>query len=537
MRLASEPGYAGRILVVDDMESNRYVVATWLRRSGYHVIEATTGAEALAIASAQSVDLVVLDINLPDMTGYEVCEQIKAQKNGGAVPVLHVSATAIAPADRSEGLRRGAEGYLVEPIEREELLASVQALLRGAEAQRAASRLAGRLRQLNDATLAVNGATSIERLISTIAREASWLFDAIAVVALVIEDIGVRVTAAPHAEPSTGTWKTETVDAMRRLAATHTVVPASSLGALAEISKAQSYLAAELTDPNGHRGVLLIGVGDGPGRSPILEDTDVALLGQFARAASTAIANMHSYNIERRIALTLQRHLLPAALPAIPGLDVAVRYEASTEHAAVGGDFYEIFSVDAGRVVLAIGDVVGHSLEAAAVMAQLRTGIRSYALDGHGPAPTLDRLNRLLLQFHPDYTATVCCGVYDLQTGQCELANAGHLPPLIVGSGGTRFLPLGGALLGVESTSTRSYTFTLAPGDVLVLYTDGLVERRTEPLDRGLERLREAAASAAAGNLDEFCQALLDVAGPASAMDDIAVVAIRPTRDAASQRR
>ena len=143
-----------------------------------------------------------------------------------------------------------------------------------------------------------------------------------------------------------------------------------------------------------------------------------------------------------------------------------------------------------------------------------------------------------MLQFHPDYTATVCCGVYDLQTGQCELANAGHLPPLIVGSGGTRFLPLGGALLGVESTSTRSYTFTLAPGDVLVLYTDGLVERRTEPLDRGLETL-EGGRRERGGRQPEndFCQALLDVAGPASAMDDIAVVAIRPTRDAASQRR
>lgn len=512
-----------RILVVDDTESNRYVLATWLRRAGYDVVEATTGEEALTVVATQPLDLIVLDVNLPDTTGYAVCERIKADPHTAAVPVLHVSASAVQSADRSYGLRRGADGYLVEPVEREELVATVQALLRGAAAHRTANRLAWRLRQLNDATLAVNEAVSIEQLVAVIAKEASSLFAAGALVALAVDERGISATASPDAPAAVMPCAPDAVDSVRRSGAGVTRIAGTAVRGLADVPADASYLFVAFDDPREFRGMLLVEA------QPAMADETEVVFTQYARAAATALKNMRTYNIERRIALTLQRSLLPDAVPRIPELDVAVRYEASADHTEVGGDFYEIFSLGDDKVALAIGDVVGHSLEAATVMAQLRTGIRSYLLEGHGPAATLERLNRLLCRFHPDATATACCAVYDRRTGRCEVANAGHPPPLVVNEHGVRFLPIGGPLLGVDAAGVPAHAFTLAAGDLLLLFTDGLVERRNETIDAGLERLARVAARMTS-NLDELCDRLLREAGPASMDDDIALVAIRRTR-------
>ncbi len=511
----------GRVLIVDDSESTRYVLATWLRRAGHEVVEARTGEEGLAIAAAQPVDLVVLDVNLPDMSGYAVCETIKADLRTATIPVLHVSATAVQPADRSEGLRRGADGYLVEPVERVELVATVEALLRGAASHRTAVRLAQRLRQLNDATLAVYEAVSVEQLVARIAREASVLFEAPAMVVVVVDERGMTASSAAGALPAVESCGARAVDAVRQAVGGAASVPAASLAGLLPVSASASYLCAPLHDAGGHRGILLV-----EQAQPAADESGVVLT-QYARAASNAIRNVWTHDIERRIALTLQQNLLPDAVPALPGLEVVARYEASAANAEVGGDFYEVFALGGDRVAFAIGDVVGHSLEAAMVMAQLRTSIRSYLLEGHGPAATLERLNRLLLRFHPDVTATACCAIYDRGTGLCELANAGHLPPLIVSDGAVRELPLGGTLLGVDVPAVAAHVFALGPRDVLLLFTDGLVERRGEPIETGLGRLADAARQGAT-NLNELCDRLLREVGPLSLTDDIALVAIRP---------
>ncbi len=512
----------GRVLVVDDTESNRYVLATWLRRAGHDVVEAATGTEGLRIAAAQPVDLVLLDVNLPDMTGYEVCERLKAAPRTAMVPVLHVSATAVQPADRSEGLRRGADGYLVEPVEREELVATVGALLRGAAAHRTAVRLAQRLRRLNDATLAVNEATAVEGLVVTIAREAALLYESAATVLLVTDGRAVRAHAVARGQPALEPCGAQAVDAVLAAVGEAAWVPAATLDGLLPAPGSGWYLAASLGAGSEQRGVLLVD------QLRSEADENEVVLTQYARAARTALKNLRSYDIERRIAFALQRNLLPDAAPSISGIDVAVRYEASAAHAEVGGDFYEIFALGDGRVALAVGDVVGHSLEAAMVMAQLRTAIRSYLLDGHGPAAALERLNRLLRRFHPEATATACCAIYDQRSGRCELANAGHLPPLVANGAGVRFLPLGGPLLGIDAPMEAAHAFSLGASDVLLLFTDGLVERRGESLDVGLSRLAEA-VRAGTGDLDELCDRVLRDVGPPSILDDIALVAIRPT--------
>ena len=521
---AAAPTHA-RILLVEDSDSNRYVVGLWLRRAGYEVLEAATGAQALQLIAESRPDLAVLDIHLPDTTGYAICEHIKSNARTSDVPVLHVSSTATQAADRSEGLRRGAEGYLVEPVEPEVLLATVEALLRGASAQRRARRLAHRLRQLNESTLALSEASDLEDAFTLIARQAAVLFDAAALSIVAFRESGRVAVARPHGELRVYPCTLEDVAEVRRLAASEPHVEAAGIGALLEASAdCVRYLAAVIEDGQDHRGSILIELQN----EQVATSEDTALLSQYARAASAALRNLSSYDIERRIALTLQRNLLPAAAPNIAGLEIAASYAASETHAEVGGDFYEIFELGSERVVVAIGDVVGHSLEAATVMAQLRTGIRCYALEGHPPAAILERLNSLLLKFHNNVTATACCLIYERPTGRCEVANAGHLPPLHVAraSSSSSFLPLGGTLLGVEPFHVPVREITLARGDLLVLFTDGLVERSGEPIDVGLARLATALEDSS-GPLDRLCERLRERAAPADMVDDVAIIALR----------
>jgi CheY-like chemotaxis protein len=514
---------SGRLLVVDDVEGNRYVHATWLRRAGYDVTEASTGQEALDHVSTGAFDLVLLDINLPDITGYEVCERIKGTPRTALLPVLHVSATATNLSDRTEGLRRGAEGYLCEPVEREELLATVGALLRASSAQQHSAYLAERLRALHDATLAINDASTLRALIEAVAHEASRLFDRRIVVAMQADFdsfVGVSDGAVTMSSSATsGGYIRRIYDSVAEMIDGRN----DDLRAILPISASQTktYSIARLPRTRDQIGMLLI-ESDGP-PAP---DADAVVLAQYLRVVASAIRNAGIHDTERHIALTLQRGLLPKSVPEIDGYEIAVRYEAGTEHAEIGGDFYEIFKAGDSRAIVAIGDVAGHSLEAASTMAQLRTAIRSYALEGHEPNAILERLNAMLQRFHAESTATVSCGWIDLKTGVCCLANAGHLPPLIVANGETRYLRFGEALLGVRGDAFTNYEFALEQGQTLLFYTDGLIERRGEPLDVGLERLRTLALQPFE-ELPDLCDRLIAMASDTNLIDDIAMMAIR----------
>lgn len=518
--IAVQVDFPNRLLVVDDSESNLYVISTWLRRAGYDVIEARLGADALQLLDSMAFDMAILDVNLPDMTGYAICEHIK-EKNGSAVPVLHISSTAITSADRSEGLRRGAEGYLVEPVEREELLATVEALLRAVSAQKIATRLSTQLRRLNEATDVLNNAAGPRALTGSIAEQASILFDTPAGVAIVAED-GAEIahsTSGTAAKIPAGS--SEALANLLAAARTSERVDAALVNAaMTHLPDTGAYFCADITGERA--GYVFIHL---PNLASYSAD-DAAVFSAFARAASTALRNTRSYDTERRIALKLQENLLPRAASSVAGLELVTRYAAGAAHVEVGGDFYEVFPLDEHRVVIAIGDVVGHSLEAAAIMAQLRTAIRCFSVEGHAPDAVLDRLNRVLMSLHPDKTATVCLGIYDAATGDFTFANAGHVPPLHHTGGSWSLFPLGGTLLGIEGPPVPLQRAKIARGDTLVFYTDGLVERRGESIDEGLLRL--LAAAARHERLADICDGLLREAGT-GIEDDIAIAALRRT--------
>jgi serine phosphatase RsbU (regulator of sigma subunit) len=254
-------------------------------------------------------------------------------------------------------------------------------------------------------------------------------------------------------------------------------------------------------------------------------EEDLQILRQLVQLVALAADALRSYAEEHTIALTLQRSLLPTTPPEIPGLDMAFRYIPASDQAEVGGDFYEALEFN-GQLVAAIGDVAGHSLHAATVMAELRHALRAFIAEGHGPGSILERLNNLLMLFLPDEIATVCLLRLDPATGRVELANAGHPPPLLVRAGTVRPIEDRVALLGVPVPHLGETAFTLESGDTLVFVTDGLIERRGHSFDEGMAELCTAVATVEP-ELDVFCDRLLSELDGRSRDDDVALLVLR----------
>ncbi|MCX4618022.1 SpoIIE family protein phosphatase [Streptomyces albogriseolus] len=269
----------------------------------------------------------------------------------------------------------------------------------------------------------------------------------------------------------------------------------------------------------------------GPSR-PFTEE-DLPLVDDLVRTIALGVDNARLYQETRNIAERLQRSLLPV-LPDIGNLQLAARYAASSTTAQVGGDWYDSFVVPNGDTALVIGDVTGHNLDAAIAMSQLRSMLRGIAVDRQEPPETV--LRRLDMANHSLYREATATCIYSLLKGSpdgpWELvhSSAGHLPPLLVmPDGRTRYLEDGsGLLLGMDPDMPRPRGRNAIPAHATVLlYTDGLIERRDESLDHAMERLRRRAGALAGEPLHVFCDELLIGLG-ADSEDDIAVLAARP---------
>jgi PAS domain S-box-containing protein len=234
-----------------------------------------------------------------------------------------------------------------------------------------------------------------------------------------------------------------------------------------------------------------------PDRS--LTAAERSLLRDAADRTSLGIRRALLHMEEHRTAIELQRGLLPKGLPEVDGIELAAHYEAAGIGAEVGGDWYDAFALTGGRLGIVLGDVAGRSIPAASTMGQLRTVTRAFALSDGGarpPGEVLGQLNRYQLALGDEELFTVVYAIVDPRGATISWANAGHPPPLLrAADGETRYLEGGDGLMGIDDTAYETVRASL-PGDhMLVLYTDGLVERRGETLDAGLERLADAVRS------------------------------------------
>ncbi|MQA75993.1 MAG: SpoIIE family protein phosphatase, partial [Solirubrobacterales bacterium] len=230
------------------------------------------------------------------------------------------------------------------------------------------------------------------------------------------------------------------------------------------------------------------------------------------------------------IAEAFQRNLLPDRLPEIPGLRVSARYVTGATDTQVGGDWYDVITLRDGLAGVAIGDVVGNGLEAAAKMARLQNALRAYALEGLRPSLVLERMNGFAREAAGGSMATLLYGIVDPERGGLRLAAAGHPPALIIGPHGDAHFaesPAGSPVGVVRFPVYEESMIPLRPATTVLLYTDGLVERPGVSLDEGLDWLRGFAAGVPGGP-DELCTALLAERFRETApADDVAVLAVR----------
>jgi sigma-B regulation protein RsbU (phosphoserine phosphatase) len=259
---------------------------------------------------------------------------------------------------------------------------------------------------------------------------------------------------------------------------------------------------------------------------------DAALLQLAADRAALAVQSLQSRE-DHAAAIALQRSLVPSALPAVKGVEIAARYVPGSGH--VGGDWYDAFVLPSGELGMVVGDVAGSGLGAAVIMGRIRSALRAYVLEFPDPADVLSKLDHKMQYFEEgEVMATVNYAVLDPDSGQLRISSAGHLPPVIAAPGqrGAMAQIAVDPPIGVTDAPVRQVTtLALAPGAVLCLFTDGLVERRDEPIDDGITLLCETVTP---GPPEGVCVSIMQaLVGSQYPGDDIALLVLRWMRDEA----
>ena len=279
---------------------------------------------------------------------------------------------------------------------------------------------------------------------------------------------------------------------------------------------------------------MLLGVVSVGRTSGEFRPAEVDQLADLARLVGMALFGLRLHQVQRSVSTALQQSLLPA-LPVVPGLTLAARFVPAGDRLAVGGDWYDVFALSRGEVTFVVGDVTGHDVQAAARMAELRNLLRAIAVDRAGPPwVTLRRLDRVLARVGSELSATcVVAQLSDERGGARELrwSSAGHLPPVLLRDGRAELLEtVPDLMVGVDPRTLRSdHVRQLEPGDVVLLFTDGLVEDRNTPVTLGLRRLCELVEEHAGASPEGLAD--LVVGHLAGSEDDAAVLVVQVDRE------
>lgn len=259
-------------------------------------------------------------------------------------------------------------------------------------------------------------------------------------------------------------------------------------------------------------------------------DADIAVMEEVTARIAAALEQAKRVQTQRETASALQAAALPKALPTFAHLELAAGYRAATEGSQVGGDWYDAFALQSGRLALVVGDAAGHGLEAAAVMAQMRNALRAHMFASPSPCEALSSLSRLLAAHQPDAFATIICVVIDPVGGEVTWASAGHPAPILVrGDGTSGYLrgqpaPPIGWVDAAEEYRGVEHHLTLESNDRLILFTDGLVEKRGVNLDIGLTHLMILAEQTRATGAAGACETILGNILSASHEDDVCLL-------------
>jgi serine phosphatase RsbU (regulator of sigma subunit)/CheY-like chemotaxis protein len=544
-----------RLLLVDDRRENLVALEAILTPLGHRLVLAQSGEEALKHLLTDDFALILLDVMMPGMDGFETAARVKQRERTKDIPIIFLTALTDDVANAMRGFSSGAVDFITKPFESWMLLAKVSVFVdlyrknrllerqRQLLAQRLDERLIAesrQLRKLADAALSITSAMSLADMLQHITAAARDIIGAHHSVTHTLLGDGPRTTIAQSRKYDTsGAARRDLhLEGVLELVHRHQrpvrmtrqdVARHQALHAFGERAGdhpvRQGWLAVPLTG-RFDRQVGVIQVADKEDGE--FSDADEAILVQLAQMASVAVEKAELYHREHLIAETLQRSLLPAALPRIPGLQLASRYVPGAAGSEVGGDWYDAVRLDDGRVALSVGDVVGRGVNAAAIMGQLRVAMRAYAMQGMGPAAVMSGLEHVMQDLSDDHLATALFLVVDPATRRVRLANAGHPPPLWLHADGRCELieqGLGPPLNVAPGTAYEEHLLSLDDGDTLFLYTDGLVEERDESLDVGLRRLQDI-VEACTGGPEQMCDRALSKLGAVDKNDDVAILAM-----------
>ena len=543
---AEAPPHAPSVLIADDNADLRGYLARLLG-SRYHVRVAQDGADVLRLAEASTPDLIVADVMMPNVNGFEALERLRMSPRTAKTPIVLLSARAGEEAS-SEAFARGADDYVVKPFIAADLIARIDALLRR-------TRPSG-LRIPTDELYAGISSDMADRFISAVNVQAVWEavvqtltpgFAEWSSVSVVDADGTIVPAALRHAQPA----KTELGHLINR---EYPERIGNGSVAAAVFETGQPVLLPEITPEQirdgardaRHAAIMLALELRSAMVVPVLVDAtpvasisvvraegatlftqeDLYFLERLAARTALAYENARAQERERTIATTLQRALLPSALPTIAGLRFSASYSPASQETLVGGDWYDAFAGTGDRVVISIGDVVGHGFDAATVMATLRQSVRSLALRERDPGEMLAHLNRVLLAEGSGRMATAFIAVVEPQTLAVRVASAGHSCAVrISADGDASTLAAEGLLLGVDDEARyESRDYQIQPGDLVALYTDGFIEEERD-LERGEARFIKALA-ASRHAADPATAVHLEIFGGAAPRDDAALLTL-----------
>jgi signal transduction histidine kinase/DNA-binding response OmpR family regulator/anti-sigma regulatory factor (Ser/Thr protein kinase) len=503
-----------RILVIDDNADMLAYIADVLAQD-YAVITASNGATGVELARADPPDLVLSDVMLPGLDGFGVLAALRADEATALVPVVLLSARA-GEESTVEGLDAGADDYLTKPFSVRELRARVRSNLELDRVRRVRARLERNQVLLDQA----------QRL----ARVGSWEIDADSGTMTLTDELR-RQLHLEGDEP--GPLGLDWVLANR-------VHPDDVATVRAEVAAAFEGKAIDyhlrFVQPDGTTRVFRA-IGevekDRDGRPLRLRGSNQDITDQLVaeQALAAAAAEREAAAREHRIADELQRSLLPAPAFAPDNIAIATFYRPGAEGTQVGGDWFDVIELGAGRTALVIGDVMGRGVKAAAVMGQLRASVRAYARLDLPPADVLELLDATVRELGEEHIVTCVYAVYDPYDHSLAYANAGHLPPLILppGKPPERLRAAAGPPLGSGPVTLPAARVVLPAGTVIALYTDGLVERRQRDLDDGIDAF--AAALAEVEDPSAALAGIVDSLLPDGGDDDVAVLLGRTRLD------
>jgi signal transduction histidine kinase/CheY-like chemotaxis protein len=503
----SRPTVGPVVLVADDNADmrrhlRRVLAAHWAVRL------AGDGQSALRMARAHPPNLVITDVMLPGLDGFGLLRELRASPATRDIPVILLSARA-GQESTVEGLDAGADDYLTKPFTAAELVARVRTHLETARVRQHAAR---RMRSLANASHALSTSLDARELVEVITT-------------LVVPQWADECVVWLRERTRTGDWRIEPRLARGRIGPLATEIRAeptaarTALGvdrALDAHRPHQAVLSGgerTLTLPLHARGHQVGALTVSRRRGAPWRPTDLEYLVDLCQRLALALDNAARYQAERNVAITLQRSLLPSDLPTVDGVELAARYQPGGQGTSVGGDWYDAFPLSDGCVALAIGDVMGRGVRAAAIMGQLRAALRGYALENLRPAELLTRLDAFVEASGEPHLSTCLYATYEPDGRRLRIAGAGHLPPLVVSAAGeSRHLEFPvGLPLGVGAVDGITYTdheIILEPGSLFLLYTDGLIETRQQSLDEGMRAL-EAATDRSFSDPEEACNHVL----------------------------